>query len=276
MPKPESPTLPNLEGKFAFLFAHGARVRNQADLAAAMHVKSSTVSGWINGIKGKPGGRVRPEVLDQLCTLLSEETKGLVSVAAARGLWLGKLDDFKSALLSKPDLMDVLRRLPTNLVVRYVTFDPSSMGMVDDIVDIPQGSRLIGADWKIAFEVDGKVGCLLIVLLEQDGGWRVIGPGRRHTGRIDDAPERVPNLGDAMFKYSPPLTPHRYVFIELPADFQPSLAGARGIAALKADAFADFARQLLHPDVARKWRWAEAAFHFAENVVTGGDTDAPR
>lgn len=271
MPKPESQTLPNLEGKLAFLFAHGTRVRNQADLAAYFEAAASTVTGWIHGIKGKPGGRVRPDILDGLCLLLSEETRGMVDEVTARRLWLGTLDDFKTALLSRPDLLEVLRRLPQNLPVRYVPFDPSAIGMVDDVVEVPEGSVMIGADWRIAFEVDGRVGHRLVVLLEQDGGWRVIGPGHRHTGRIDEAPERVPDLGDAMFRYSPPLAPHRYVFIELPADFEPSLARARGIAALKIEAFADFARQLLHRDIAGRWRWAQAAFHFPENAGKQAD-----
>jgi hypothetical protein len=262
MSKPESLTLPQLGRKFALLFAHGRKVRCAADLAVWMEVKPSTVSGWINGIKSKPGGRVRSQVLDGLCRRLAEETQGRISDVEARPLWLGQADKFEAALTRGPSIhfLEILGRSSNRLTIRLTIHDPAALGMIDDAVAIPEDAVRLKSDCQVAFEVDGVIGRLLVVLVEEQAGWRVLGPGPRHKGRIDQSPERVPNLGRPMMGFLPPFGPHRFVFLELPSELTGALPPAGSVAAVPSAALAELARQLALPSLSSNWRWGQVFF----------------
>lgn len=260
--------LPQLGRKFAVLYSLAPRVKCQADLAARMGVATSTVSGWVNGIRSKEGGRVRPEVLSELCDLLCEESKHPLTADQARQLWEGSYDEFRATLtrsLTAP-LLTVLKRSPRALPVRHTIIDPRAFGMIEGAIDVPDDAISLGSDRAIAFEIDGKAGMSLVMLVEEPTGWRILAPGTMHSGCIKDRPERVPNNNSLGLKFKPPYGPHRIIFIELPADATAVLPVSGGVAALQARDLDGLAVKLERPQRGMSWRWNEAFLDVFEQV----------
>lgn len=253
--------IPQLRRKLSMLYAHSRTIRAARDFAANMGVQQSTVSGWLNGVKGKPGGLVPADVLDRLSRLLVVELSVRISQDEAKALWHGPYEEFEAALLKRPslDFLAVVARGTAKLPVRQVIHDPSSLGMIADAIDIPGHATRIQCRCGLAFEIDGQIGRSLIVLGEEPAGWRVLAPGRHHPGSIDAPPERLPNSRPGLLYFKEPLGPHRFIFLEHPKDMVPAVP-VPSISAIPSSALGELARQLSDPRWAGHWRWAEAVF----------------
>jgi hypothetical protein len=132
--------------------------------------------------------------------------------------------------------------------------------MIDDVVIVPEHVTRISSGCEVAFEIDGVVGCNLVVLAEEYEGWRILAPGPRHNGRIESLPERVPGLPPLMLRFKPPYGQYRFIFLEIPNEFDLLLPSAGGVSALPLSAFDELSRQFSSERSSNAWRWKEAFF----------------
>lgn len=137
--------------------------------------------------------------------MLCLENPQIHSEDEAKALWIGHLEEFRASFIPVPaDIIKTLEKISPDLPVRHEIRDPAVLGMFEDAVVIPEEAVLLKGDCEVAFQIDGRVGLRLVVLAEEPAGWRILGPGPRHTGRIENRPERVPNVAPMTIRFKAP------------------------------------------------------------------------
>jgi hypothetical protein len=135
MAQPRSALLPALNSKLLLLYAH-SNIKTHAQLAAHLNVAKTTLSGYVNGDsrKQREPGLVPDGIRQKLAVLVSQTSRGRLSIARSEALSFGHLDAFARALTGSPakSLENVLADNPDRLQINVGIVDLESLGMLED------------------------------------------------------------------------------------------------------------------------------------------------
>lgn len=252
--------LKQLKRKFQSLATHGRSHLTQRDIAKRLGVEPQTLTGWIGGRDNREIALVPDDHLETLDAILISESPHEITAGEARALWTGDLEDFNAAVVNLPRLQldDVLRGNGQKL---NVGFHPTGDGFGLDEETLELGEEPLkvadGTTFHLSARCDPR--CRLVVLSNYSTGWRVLAPGKLHSGKLSGMLAMFPDSGHQPLRFRANYGVRRYVFIEHVAGLDSSLpVHVQGIDALDLEAVSRFARRLKSKDWAGKWRWGQA------------------
>ena len=247
-----------MSDKLLVLYAYST-IKSDADLAAKLGIKPSTLSGYINGDGDQPPGTVPVAHMPVLCAVLVEASGGRISKAHAGAVWLAPKDTFARALAGPPtsSFLQLISEHQPQMTVSATVLDPRVLGMVDGLDEIPDGAIPLLAHEAIIFACETRKGRCITVLYEHAyNGWFPAVPGALHPGRARSNVEQIPSPPG--FRFKAPYGLYRFVLIETETSesIQPRRGGV-GIGRLSDSELEIFQSVLTDRNQVRSWRWAE-------------------
>ncbi len=268
MPRPLTAILvPELLAKLKLLDVRHQVSRKEIELA--LGVSKATLSAYINGSDSKAKNRMPPERLDKLIVFLQGKNPSL-SKEMARTAWLSEQLALFEQALQKPSshsFATLLQASHQQLVITPIRYlhHPSRLGLPqlgmladEDVAITSQASShfVLPSNQSLRFDIATQAGHSLFAACETDVGWHQLLPGRRHSGRIVAALERVPQASEPAISFKAPFGPHRFIFIEAKLTHPLGRQAPQTLTTpLTANEIASLAETLLHH--AQDWRWGE-------------------
>ena len=244
-------------GRKVRLFRAALEIATDDELSKMLGAGSTTLSGWVER------SRLPNHALERLAQIFVARHRCEVTLDEARALWHGPYDAFEGALFRRPviSLLSALREVEPKLGLRLIPFE-RGFSMVGDCYEGDENVTEISFNAEYCFELDVQPGMRLMVFCADTKCWRLLAPGRRHSGLIQNHPEIFPPPGQKRLWFEDKGL-HQFVFVEHPVTLKPVLPDVHSLSPLDAWHLDQFAHQLASPAWQGKWRWAEVMYKVA-------------
>lgn len=256
------PYVPDLGKKLDALLPLTKETKTLKDLAARFGLKS--VSRLTDMTKGRAERGVLPDMVnEQRFNILAElvvEAAPLLGLEEARQLLEGDAASFDAALRPRipTSLNAVLKRCDRRLTVQVLRRPDGGFGICEEACTVYDDAVEVSDGFRFWLEITARENWRLIAFAQFDKGWQVIAPGRLHSGEISAGRTIIPMRHADWLTFRSKYGQHRFVLIELPAQFKSGLPDEGEYEILPDYFVSQFARRLESPDWAGKWRWGQA------------------
>lgn len=237
------------------------KLKNNAQLAKALGIKSGTLSNLLNGRDDGREEHLPSKHLDWLVDQLMMATEGRLSRSQAMDTWrYASVSGFEYHLRSKPPtgimaaLMEQTPTIEVNITEAPATMD---LNMFEENYEPMPEERIIEVGRNIRIEVETREDSCLVILSRAPKEWFWLSPSKHHSGPTIGGLEFIPPGKGLGLEARGPYT---IIAIELEGQSTPYVRDRNTPPTMR-----DHMERLLEEELrsGRKWGWGEAAF-FAE------------